>query len=406
MQLSFVRRTLAGLACVLTSGCDGRAGATPAASFLVVAGDSTFWVESGRDGLTTRRSPIMLALLNGRFHELYVVDEDLSYSDALMVGQRVYRRDVESGDSTLVRYDTTIAGIAMTWSARHPDDEPLGPDEDVADDPLVHATTDMELIDVIGPFLSYEFHLDVDIHGERDQHVTQLGVVDLRDGSRVGLAQLASAAEASRVYAEGRARFSAALDSVRRNRDERATRARQAIEGFDFDSTSFQLLVSDKGPVVSFLVPGRGPRAGGYSLPLGEIPIEPGAWWRDASVSFPTRGTNSTVTWSDSSYDVVATVNPTGTGALLEIRHDGRSWPAASVALPVQRVFRLGTGESFAATRRALTRAFDEADSYSGLTNPASQLRRGSRHLPPNTATRTAWTPARHARANRSSPTS
>jgi hypothetical protein len=157
---------------------------------------------------------------------------------------------------------------------------------------------------------------------------------------------------------------------------------------------------------VSFLVPGRGPRAGGYSLPLGEIPIEPGAWWRDESASVPPRGTSATVTWADSSYDVVATVNSAGTGATLEIRRDARSWAVTSVALPVQRVFRLGTGEAFDSTRRALSRAFDEAESYNGLTNPASNARRRVRHFLPTTASRTAWTPARPARANRSSPTS
>lgn len=405
MQQSFVRRALACLALASIAGCGVKDGNRPIASFLIVAGDSTYWVESDRAGITTRRSPLLLAQLDQRFHEIYVVDEDLSYRDALMVGQRVYKRDVESGDSSLVRYDTTIAGIAMTWAARHPDDEPLGPDEEVGDEPLVHATTDMELIDVIGPFLSYEFHLDIDIHGERDQHVTQLGVVDLRDGSRVGLAQLMGPDEARRVYAEGRARFAAALDSVKRTRDERASRARLAIEGFAFDSTSFQLVVNDKGPAVAFLVPGRGPRAGGYSMPLGEIAISPGPWWHDVAAAFPTRGTTSTVTWSDSAYDVVASINQSGTAASVQLQHGGDMWPVTSVALPVQRVVRLGIGEPFASTRRALTKAFNEADSYGGFSNPASE-RRGLRRNFPTSPTRTAWNPVRRARANRSSPTS
>ncbi|MCC6317508.1 MAG: hypothetical protein IT361_07400 [Gemmatimonadaceae bacterium] len=390
---------------LLTAVACGEPATFVPASFLIVAGDSTFWVESAASGVVTRRSPMMLANVDGRFHELYVVDEDLSYRDALMVGQRVFRRDILSGDSALVRYDTTIAGIAMTWAARNPDDRPLDPDEEVSDDPVVQATTDTELLDVTGPFLSYEFHLDVDIHGERDQHLTQRGVVDVRDGSPVGLERLTSEAAAARTRDEGRARFSAALDSVRRATDARAGRARQAIDGFAFDAASFELLVTGDGPAIAFLVPGRGARAGGFSLPLGEIPIDRGPWWSDVAPTLPTSASPSTVTWSDTAYDVVATVDSAGTSASLELHRDGRSQLVASLPLPVLRLFRLGTAPRDVPMRRALSRAFDEAAAYGGLTNPTSgPARRPWRRLASQRVRRT-WNPVLPATAKPRLPT-
>jgi hypothetical protein len=36
--------------------------------------------------------------VDGRFYELNVTDDDRSYGDAVLVGQRVYRRDLENDD--------------------------------------------------------------------------------------------------------------------------------------------------------------------------------------------------------------------------------------------------------------------------------------------------------------------
>jgi hypothetical protein len=385
----------------------------PLASFLVMAGDSTFWVESDGATLATRRSPLMLARVDGRFHEVYVVDEDLSYFDALLVGQRTYRRDIISGDSALVRYDSSIAHLAHAYGASHPRERQLDPDEETAEDPTIQATTDTELVDVIGPYLSYEFHLDVDIHGERDQHVTQRGVADIRDGRRMRVEDLVGPEEAQRAYAEGLARFTAALDSIRRAKDERATRARLAIAGFEFDSSSYELVEGDTGPAIAFLVPGRGPRAGGYALPLGEIPLGAPPWWRDVASALPSRSDGATAVWADTLYDITVSVDSGGATASLEVRRGTTRWPGVSLPIPVRRIFRLGTAPDDTVTRRALARAFDEAEAYAGAVRTAADrearsvappARRARPHTPPS-RTPTPWPTRPRAKARASSPT-
>ena len=399
---------------LLAAACRQGPAGPPAASFLVVAGDSTFWVDSDGGKIGTRRSPLMLARVEGRYHELYVVDEDLSYYDALLAGQRVYRRDIVSGDSALVRYDSSIARLARAYAASHPREQPLDPDEDTADDPTVQATTDTELLDVIGPYLSYEFHLDVDIHGERDQHVTQRGVVDIRDGRRMRLEHLAGQDEANRAYAEAQTRLAAALDSIRRTKDERATRALPTIAGFTFDSSSFELLGGALGPTVAFLVPGRGPRAGGYSLPLGEIALGAPAWWKEVVPTLPNHGGDAAAVWSDSLYDIAVAADSGGTTARLELRRGSARWPATSIPIPVRRIYRLPLGPRDTATSHALTRAFDEAEAYGGSVRAAlrpfpsrvvpAALGRPGRSPP--SAHPVPWRTRPHTTARRSSPTS
>jgi hypothetical protein len=88
------------LACALCSAllaCGAprpAADAIPAASFLLSAGDSTFWIESDSAGLRVRRSPMLLTEFEGRFYELYLTDLDRSFYDAVILGQQVWRRDV------------------------------------------------------------------------------------------------------------------------------------------------------------------------------------------------------------------------------------------------------------------------------------------------------------------------
>src|SRR5688572_21915473 len=102
---------------LLAVACQGsRQGPLPPASeFLVAAGDSTFWIRTGQGGVTVRGAPLALARFEGRFYELYVTDDDRSYYDAVMVGQRLYRRDLITGDSSAVVEDTAVAKLAMAY---------------------------------------------------------------------------------------------------------------------------------------------------------------------------------------------------------------------------------------------------------------------------------------------------
>src|ERR671915_677676 len=81
----------------------------PASEFLVSAGDSTYWVRTDTTGVRVRGSPILLARYGGQFYEVYVTDDDRSFADATFVGQRIYRRSLVSGDSTLVFEDSVVS---------------------------------------------------------------------------------------------------------------------------------------------------------------------------------------------------------------------------------------------------------------------------------------------------------
>ena len=373
-QVSLVRRALAGAtALCLATGCTGST--PPPASFLVVAGDSTFWVERGEERLRMRASPLFLVRLGDGFSELYIADDDRSYRDALIVGQRIYRRDLVTGDSILLREDSTIASLAAQWQAAWPNDVPLGPDEETEEEPSTVATTETQLLDVVGPYLSFEYHLDVDVNGHKDQHLTQRGVIDVRTGKQVRVEDLVDAAAASRIYAEGVDALREAIDSIRKARDERAVRARSTIGGFRFDSASFELLEGERSPEVAFLVPGRGPTAGGYALPLPATPMPEPPWWSAVRGTSPDVATDAYLAWPGEAYDIIIRPDSNSDRAALEVRRGRRSGPVATVPQPVRRVHRLDA-DNDSTTRQALARAFDDAAGYSSEARTAALPRR------------------------------
>src|SRR5687767_11694269 len=145
------------LVLLLAAGCQGsRQGPPPPASeFLVAAGDSTFWIRTGQEGVTVRGAPIALARFDGRLYELYVTDDDRSYFDAVMIGQRLYRRDLITGDSSAVVEDTIVAKLASAYARAHPAERQLEPHEEASDDPQIYATADLEIVGVHGPWLSF-----------------------------------------------------------------------------------------------------------------------------------------------------------------------------------------------------------------------------------------------------------
>jgi hypothetical protein len=344
---------------------------SPPASFLVAAGDSTFWVESDADGVRVRRSPMLLTEVGGRFYELYVADDDRSFYDALIVGQRVFRRDLVTGDSTVLMQDSTLAGIARAYALTHPHEVPLDADEEGAEEPSAQATTETELLDVFGPFLTFEQHLDIDVAGERDHHTTRRGVIDVRDGRVLGVEDLVPDANAGHVFDEGRRLLGTVIDSIRRTTDERGRRAAAALAGFVFDSLSFTLVESDGHPAVAFLVPGRGPRAGGYALPLPPVRITPGPWWASVRATLPVLPSDL-LEWKGKEYDVVVREDSSGDMATVMLREVREEWPVARIPIPVRRLRRLDDGPNDPVVLRALARAFEESALYSGEARTAS----------------------------------
>jgi hypothetical protein len=351
----------------------------PRAEFLISAGDSTFWVRTEEGGLRVRRAPLTLANVGGRFYELYVADEDLSYFDALLVGQRIYRRDLVSGDSLEVFQDGRVKEIARAYAAAHPRERPLGPNEEGSDDPHTVATSDAELLDVVGPLLSYEHHLDIDIANVEDSHLVRHGVVDLRDGAATSLQRVFGDTAAHRLIVAGRSAYRTVIDSLRRSTNGRGSRAARAIDAFRFDSTSFSIDDIDGAPMVGFHVPGSGTAGGAVALPLPYVRAPEPSWWREVAPTVPKLGVDSlSEIWSGSEYDVVARYDTTGEYATIVVRDSAlREWTAARLPTPARRVYRLDAPAVDSASRRALARAFDESSLYSGnartVRGPARQ---------------------------------
>jgi hypothetical protein len=367
---------------VLSFACAPRsAHVPPDANFLVAAGDSTLWVRTDSGRALVRRASMLLAVLDGRIQELYVTDDDRSFYDAVIVGQRIYRRDIVRGDSVAVFEDTSIAAIASRYAADHPRESPLAEDEDASDDPATVATTETEILEVVGPFATIERHVDIDLESGREVHTTVHAVLDLRSGRLISLRDLMPDSARARVIREGRRSFRQALDSVRRSSDDRARRAAPLLRHFRFDSASFGLVVSGAKPAIAFLAPGTGPSAGGFALPLDPIGLQAGDWWNVVMPTLPSQGRAEREVWRGA-YDIIVEHGPAGSAAQLLIRDErGEEWPVGPIPTPVSGVHRLASAIEDGVTTAALTRAFDESVHYGEAIRTAAVP--GSRPLHP-----------------------
>src|SRR5215468_1834193 len=116
----------------------------PAAEFLLSSADSTFWVATTKGETRVRGAPLVLANYDGKFYELYSADADFSFPDASLVGERLYRRDLLTGDSTLVFSDTVVPRVAKEYALAHPGERPLGPDDEPDANPSTTVTAEVD----------------------------------------------------------------------------------------------------------------------------------------------------------------------------------------------------------------------------------------------------------------------
>ena len=346
--------------------------APPAGEFLVLAGDSTFWVHSGAQGIRARGSPLHLARFRGRYYEVYITDDDRSYTDALIVGQQMYKRDLLSDDSALVFEDTTISGIARWYGREHPRDHPLEADEEPDAEPHVTAQSELNTVAQHGQYLSYEYKADLTVTGSEEWHTVRRGVVDLRDAAMPTVADIFGARNGQYILRRGRTLFAQARDSLRASRDSSAHDAARAIGDFRFDDASFNIAEVDGEPAVKFYAPGHGARAGGYALPLPPIPVSAPGWWEDARDGLPAAREGSGIRWSHASYRVVARPTHDDSAMLSIVDSTGHEWKIAELPALPRRIFWVDSTSADSATRRALTRAFDEAALYSDDVRSAS----------------------------------
>ena len=358
--------------------------APPPAEFLVATQDSTFWVSTAGAKVRTRGAPLVLARYDGRFYEIFVADDDRSYADALLVGLRLYRRDLERGDSAVVFEDSIVPRVAREYSLAHPGAHPLAPDEDGDEDPPTQAMADLQVVDVHGPYLSFEYHVDITRTGRPPWHAARRGVIDLRSGKPARIADLFPPAVASALIDSAKRELSSAIDSVRGDSRETSQRALAALGRARFDPVSFVLAVPDSEIAVEFDVPQRGSDAPDEVLPLSTLRPPSPSWWADIEHEFA-RAENDLDRWNrsaSSGYDLIARYDSTAETARLFLVAGANEWPVRAVAAPVLHAFWLDRPGIDSAQRRALTRAFDEASLYDESTRTVRDTQSASRPRP------------------------
>lgn len=327
----------------------------PTAEFVLAAGDSTFWVTSHEGKISVRGAPIELAQVDGRFYELYVVDTDLSFAHADLVGQAVYRRDLQTGDSVIVYSDSIVPELARQYAQAHPDEQRLGRDEEPSDTPLVAATATLDLGAARGPFVSYALHTDVERHAALPWHTTRRGVFDLRTGRSATVADIAGPEAAD----------------IERRRDRAVVNARDSLRHghYRMDPGSFSLATFAGGPAIAYGLPSAGTGDATQVLSLDPIGFARPAWWEQVAASLPMRSADgSREVWRHAEYSVVVRYDDAGEARMSLRDTTSREWPVGPVASPATHIFWLDAPRFDPRTRRALTRAFDEAAAYGGDT--------------------------------------
>lgn len=371
MVARLFRRTLL-VACALAAACSGdqtpHSSPPPSAEFLLGAADSTWWVATHAGEIHVRGAPLVLTKYDGRLYEIYAHHDDRSYPDAVLLGDRLYRRDLITGDSLLVFADSAVPRFARDYARAHPDDRPLRHDEEGDANPSTSVTAEIDILDVFGPYLSYEYHLDVELAGKTPWHTTRQGVVDLRTGKAADVADLVGRETGARLVNDARRSFTAIRDSIVRERpslegDER--RAAAALERTHFDERSFTLSSVDGNLAVRFGIPGQGEGPAGGIVQLEPLSVDSVAWWNAIVPTIPTRDEKGNDRWRGRGYRILARYDTSGDVATIALADEAKhEWSVASTRSPLFQALWLDDPPMGEDVRQALTRAFNHAASY------------------------------------------
>jgi len=340
----------------------------PSAEFLLSGPDSTFWVSTRAGQISLRGAPLTVARVDDRFYEIYTADDDRSYAEALLVGERVYRRDLVSGDSVVVFSDSTVSHIANIYARTHPDERPLSPDEETDGDPATSATAELDILDVFGPFLSYEYHVDIQLPRQRPWHTTRRGVLDLRTGKGTSLADVIGAERSGAVADSARRLFETLRDSANRARNtlsETDQKALLALDRHAFDPAGFALEEVDSKPAVTFAVPGAGEGAAGNLVELDPITVDSLEWWSAVRPNIPDGDSSNVDRWRGAKYTVLARYDTSGALAHLSFADSAKhEWSIGDASGPFHRIDWLDRPPITEKERSALRHAFNSAANY------------------------------------------
>jgi hypothetical protein len=373
-------RRLATVALLAAGACRGAAGGgavepPPLAEFVLSAGDSAFWVSTAGGAIHVRGAPIELARIEGRFYELYVTDDDRSFEDATFVGQRVYRRDLVRGDSTLVFQDTLVPRLAREYARRNPDDVPLARDDEPSDRPLWDAQSTLDLTEIQGPFVSYDLRIDVRGEAIPPWQESRRGVIDLRTGGRASLATLlGGGVTAADVEHRREALLHATIDSLGHLGGHAGVPLGAALAAAAADRTNFVLTTLAGGPALAWSLAADGVPV----LALPPVGIGEPSWWGAVAPTLPMESADGArAVWRHEGYEVVVRYDSAAGGARLALRDStSREWAIARIPRPATRIFWLDRPPLDSAARRALARAFDESSLYDESVRAVTDHRR------------------------------
>ncbi|HUQ18947.1 MAG TPA: hypothetical protein VM099_04975 [Gemmatimonadaceae bacterium] len=162
----------------------------PAAEFLVADGSSTYWVTSSKGGIHARVSPLILARANGHYYEVFVGESTRSYDDAIFSAEPIFRRDLVTGDTTLLWQDPKITAWESVYLSRNPSARLLDPDEGDEDAVSLSATAESDILGVVGPYVLYT-HRSMIQNADIERADTARGIIDVGHGKSVSMSALA-----------------------------------------------------------------------------------------------------------------------------------------------------------------------------------------------------------------------
>jgi len=167
-------------------GCSLPAPEPPVAEFLVADGSATYWVQSGPRGITARISPLILTTANDRFYQVYVGESARSYSDAVFITEPLFRRDLVTGDSTLLLEDSVVGKWEKHYLALSPGARLLDPDDAEEAEVDFAASSESDILGVIGPYVLYHQRATVE-RADYSKTDSSRGAIDIRSGKVVAL---------------------------------------------------------------------------------------------------------------------------------------------------------------------------------------------------------------------------
>ena len=191
------------LVALLLGGCTLPPPPPPTAEFLVSAGDQTYWVRSDNSGLRIRGSPLILARTGGRYYEIFVSEIDRSFPKALFSGERVFRRELATGDSAVIYDDTTIVRMSDAYHLQHPNARLLRPDDDPDDDVDISAVGETDVLNVLGPYVALEHRVSIERADDNGDDDTTRAVIDLRSGKAVAFDRMLRDTTVQEAVGEG-----------------------------------------------------------------------------------------------------------------------------------------------------------------------------------------------------------